>query len=144
MENSKKVMPLCKSEVLEFKPTMEKQMEVACFDGRYIHDMEKISIIAIYQDSFVAITGFNRFQICDVKMLSHYASLKQPKEKIALYRTINNHGNIEVCDKNGTWVRLDTKELLGHGSPQSQVRKANRQKDPCAYLDPDTFEIEWV
>ena len=139
----KKIKPLTIEEVIEFKPTMEKQMEVVCFDGRYFHDMEKISIIAIDQDSFVAITGFNRFQICDVKTLSHYASLKQPKEKIALYTSINANGAHAYCTKNGECPHFVEKKFIGD-EIWNNIRKANRQKDPCAFLDPDTFEVEWV
>ena len=143
-EPKKETKPLTIEEVIEFKPSMENPMVVECFDGYYSGSCKKVKIIAVYKGGYAFITEEDTLLTFSAGVLYHYASLKQPKEKIALYRTIGNVGDLEVCDSNGLFPSFIDKKFEGGSRGNERIRKANRQKEPCAFLDPDTFEVEWV
>jgi len=135
---------ITQEELNALKPSYDKPVELVCFDKHHTGSFKHITCVTpVIKSCFCFIDKGGYLIKVHFDVLEHYILKKQTNE-VELFMTVDEYSNMEFCDSDGAWYNFIRKQKCEDSSDRAKCRKKNRQPNPVAILNLDSYELRWL
>jgi len=135
---------ITQEELNALKPSYYNPVELVCFDGHFPNYLKQISVVTPFiKEVYASIDSSGDLIALDAGDLKHYILKKQTNE-VELFLTVGIFSRMELCDSDGHWYNFSGKNKNVGSNENSELSKKNRQPNPIAMLNLDSYELRWL